>query len=113
MLGNVITLIFLVVAIFGVLIGYPLFVYLFGNAPGTKNGFGLGGTNATGQIADFGGSFRHSLIDTDTPREAHSRISLDGTRKMNLVFSDEFNVDGRSFVSRSEEYSCDYSRFSY
>ncbi|CAO1628346.1 unnamed protein product [Parajaminaea phylloscopi] len=95
--GNVVTLIVLTLAIFGVLLGYPLFVYLWDNVIGTKLGFGLGGTNKTGQVADFGAAFRHSLIDFHTPEAEHVRLSLDGKRRMNLVFSDEFNVDGRSF----------------
>ncbi|EFP91055.2 uncharacterized protein PGTG_17327 [Puccinia graminis f. sp. tritici CRL 75-36-700-3] len=36
------------------------------------------------------------LIDPDTPREARSRVGADG-EEYELVFSDEFNVDGRTF----------------
>jgi hypothetical protein len=38
------------------------------------------------------------LVDPDTPAEALTRMSLDGQRRMQLVFSDEFEEDGRSFV---------------
>lgn len=78
--------------------GYPVTVYFWGSQHGRKGGFGLGGTNATGQIASWG-EVRHSLIDADTPKAAMTKVSLDGKTRMNLVFSDEFNVDGRSFVS--------------
>ena len=37
-----------------------------------------------------------SLIDSDTPESARSRTGYDGNT-YNLVFSDEFNLDGRSF----------------
>lgn len=36
------------------------------------------------------------LVDPDTPREAKSRVGADG-EEYELVFSDEFNVDGRTF----------------
>lgn len=36
------------------------------------------------------------LIDKDTPDAAKSRTGFDG-HEYELVFSDEFNVDGRSF----------------
>lgn len=36
------------------------------------------------------------LIDKDTPADMRSRTGYDGER-YNLVFSDEFNVDGRTF----------------
>jgi beta-glucan synthesis-associated protein KRE6 len=36
------------------------------------------------------------LIDTQTPKEAHTRTGFDGI-EYNLVFSDEFNTPGRSF----------------
>jgi len=40
-------------------------------------------------------SFRE-LIDPDTPRDVKSRVGADG-EEYELVFSDEFNVDGRTF----------------
>jgi beta-glucan synthesis-associated protein KRE6 len=36
------------------------------------------------------------LIDTDTPQNARTRTGFDGV-EYDLVFSDEFNVDGRTF----------------
>jgi beta-glucanase (GH16 family) len=36
------------------------------------------------------------LIDPDTPRELYTRTGNDGKR-YDLVFSDEFNTDGRTF----------------
>lgn len=45
---------------------------------------------------------RTSLIDPDTPPEAHTRLASDGTTTMSLVFSDEFNTPGRSFYPGDE-----------
>ena len=56
----------------------------------------LGGVNASGQIPDLDSLM--SLIDPDTPLDVRSKTSLDG-RPMKLVFSDEFNVEGRSFYT--------------
>ncbi|KAJ7084833.1 glycoside hydrolase family 16 protein [Mycena belliarum] len=57
-------------------------------------GFNLGGINGTGQVPDL--TNLPKLIDDDTPSSAYSRTGTDG-KKYALVFSDEFNVDGRSF----------------
>ena len=54
----------------------------------------IGGINGTGQIPDFPGM--PHLIDPDTPQEARTRTGHDGF-KYELVFSDEFNKDGRTF----------------
>jgi len=58
-----------------------------------NNGFNLGGINATGQIMEG----RFSLIDKDTPRDVYTKTSPSDGRQLQLVFSDEFNVDGRTF----------------
>lgn len=76
---------------------YPILVFLLKKETGTAGGFNLGGTNASGQVPQLPG-LRTDVIDVDTPIEARTRTSLDG-KKMRLVFSDEFNQDGRSFVS--------------
>jgi len=46
---------------------------------------------------------RTSLIDPDTPDSAMSKTAKDGT-KMKLVFSDEFNTDGRTFYDGDDPY---------
>ncbi len=58
-----------------------------------NSGFNLGGINATGQIMEG----RFSLIDKDTPRDVYTKNSPYDGRELQLVFSDEFNVDGRTF----------------
>lgn len=60
----------------------------------SKNGgSNLGGINATGQIMEG----RFSLIDKDTPQDVYIKPSPYSGRQLQLVFSDEFNVDGRTF----------------
>ncbi len=87
-------------ALFG---GYPVISWLSRTKTSMKGGFNLGGINATGQVADL--HVGRSLVDPDTPAAALTRKTLDGTgRKMNLVFSDEFNRDGRSFYPGDDPF---------
>lgn len=44
-----------------------------------------------------------TLVDAATPDSAQSRIGYDG-EKYELVFSDEFEVDGRTFYAG--EFAC-------
>lgn len=88
------------VSLFG---AYPIISYFQRRHESTKGGYNIGGINATGQIASIPG-FRSSLIDPDTPADAYSRLSPDGTKNMKLVFSDEFNTDGRSFYPGDDPF---------
>lgn len=64
-------------------------------------GFNIGGINSTGQIPSLG---NFGLIDLDTPKEAFVKQSYrDGTDWI-LVFSDEFNTDGRTFYPGDDPY---------
>lgn len=47
---------------------------------------------------------RTSLIDPDTPKYAMSRGSVLKDRTLKLVFSDEFNKDGRSFYENDDPF---------
>lgn len=47
---------------------------------------------------------RTSLIDPDTPQYAMTRDSVLGGGKLKLVFSDEFNKDGRSFYENDDPF---------
>ncbi|KAN0060009.1 hypothetical protein ACQY0O_007982 [Thecaphora frezii] len=87
-------------ALFG---GYPIISYYTRHHESTKGAFNLGGTNATGQIASIPG-MRTGLIDLDTPDDAKTILGLDGETKMQLVFSDEFNTDGRSFYPGDDPF---------
>jgi beta-glucanase (GH16 family) len=46
---------------------------------------------------------RTGLIDPDTPDSAMSRTAADGTKQV-LVFSDEFNTDGRTFYDGDDPF---------
>lgn len=62
----------------------------------------MGGINGTGQVPDIG---NFALIDADTPEDAYTLTSYtDGTTEYELVFSDEFNVEGRTFWPGDDPY---------
>ncbi|KAG9122163.1 hypothetical protein FRC07_001588 [Ceratobasidium sp. 392] len=82
--------------------GYPLLSYFMTKPPTTNGGFNIGGVNATGQFPDMIGNF--GLIDKDTPTEAYTRKSIDDGSEWDLVFSDEFNTDGRTFYPGDDPY---------
>lgn len=68
----------------------------------TLGAYNLGGTNASGQVPEIPGNF--GLIDRDTPKEAYTHISIDDGSEWDLVFSDEFNRDGRSFYPGDDPF---------
>jgi hypothetical protein len=100
---NIGTLVVLGCGLLGLFAGYPVVSYALGPHISTKGGFNLGGTNASGQVADIKG-MRTSLIDPDTPQGALTRIGLDGTTEFELVFSDEFETAGRSFYPGDDPF---------
>ena len=57
--------------------------------------------NGTGQNADL--PLLPSLVDADTPTEAKTRTGFDGNT-YTLVFSDEFNKEGRTFWPGDDPY---------
>jgi hypothetical protein len=65
-----------------------------------NGGFNLGGINATGQVME--GIF--SLIDKDTPQDAYTIASPVDGKSMQLVFSDEFETEGRTFYPVSGRF---------
>ncbi|PLW30291.1 hypothetical protein PCANC_14021 [Puccinia coronata f. sp. avenae] len=75
--------------------GWPILSYFrehtFSDLLAGPNGKNLGGYRRAPTIPSF-----RELIDPDTPRSAKSRVGADG-EEYELVFSDEFNVDGRTF----------------
>lgn len=85
----------LILAILMLFVGYPIFTQYY---PSNTHSAGL---NASGQMGTVAG-VRMGLIDPDTPRDAYTRLSTDGTTMMNLVFSDEFETPGRSFYPGNE-----------
>ncbi|KAH6915106.1 glucosidase [Coprinopsis sp. MPI-PUGE-AT-0042] len=81
-------------------IGYPIAMYS-SHRRLARVGYNLGGINSTGQIPVIG---NFGLIDFDTPKEAYRKQSHRDGELFQLVFSDEFNVDGRSFYPGDDPY---------
>ncbi|KAG6850345.1 hypothetical protein H0H93_014618 [Arthromyces matolae] len=98
--ANASMLVILVVGLITLFAGYPVFSYYTSQHP-KVTGFNLGGINSTGQIPDLPGM--PTLIDSQTPQSAYTRVGSDG-KKYNLVFSDEFNTDGRTFYPGDDPY---------
>lgn len=86
----------LVVGLIGLFAGWPI-AKEFSNR-GNQNisgAYNLGGINATGQRGSLPRGFE--LIDSDTPESAFFHTSLEDGQQWKLVFSDEFERDGRTF----------------
>lgn len=71
-------------------------------------GHNKAGPTGDGNLSNFTyptlGTVRTSLIDPDTPEDAITRRSVLTSRKLKLVFSDEFNKDGRSFYENDDPF---------
>ncbi len=70
--------------------------------PSSQGGFNVGGINASGQVPDLPGNY--GLIDKDTPQDAFTIQSTADNSEMVLVFSDEFNRDGRTFYPGDDPF---------
>ncbi|GAA5874455.1 hypothetical protein JCM16303_005859 [Sporobolomyces ruberrimus] len=97
---NALALFVVVAALLFLMLIYPILRYgVLGSwstphRGGVKElGWGLGGINASGQVPVV---VVPSLVDPDTPQDARTRRGSDG-ETYNLVSSDEFNRDGRTF----------------
>ena len=98
---NVGMLVLLVGGLITLFAGFPIIQHFTSHGPSLQGAFNLGGTNSSGQIPNIPGV--PSLIDKDTPAEAQSRKGTDGL-DYTLVFSDEFNTDGRTFWPGDDPY---------
>ncbi|KAF8908962.1 glycoside hydrolase family 16 protein [Gymnopilus junonius] len=93
-------ILFLILGLITLFMGYPL-AYHYTHLPQRFVGFNVGGINASGQIPDLPNL--PGLIDPETPKSAFTRVGSDG-KLYNLVFSDEFNTDGRSFYPGDDPF---------
>lgn len=91
--ANASALFILVAGLLTLFAGYPVINWVRTHRPKIE-GFNLGGINATGQVPQLPNM--PSLIDSDTPTNVYTRTGTDG-KTYNLVFSDEFETDGRTF----------------
>ncbi|KAI0695135.1 beta-glucan synthesis-associated [Cytidiella melzeri] len=92
----------LITGILALFAGYPIISHFTKHEQSTLGGFNFGGVNASGQVAAMPGNW--GLIDLDTPQEVYSKADYVNGKKWQLVFSDEFNVDGRSFYPGDDPY---------
>lgn len=84
--------------------GYPIISFYYGDsnsAGANTSGYNLGGINSSGQYPEIPGL--PTLIDADTPEWAYSRTGFDGD-EWTLVFSDEFNKEGRTFFEGDDPF---------
>lgn len=95
------TLLLAIVGIFGL---YPILDFYtndrMSSGPNAA-GYNLGGINATGQHPEIPGMA--VLIDPDTPDDVKMRTGFDG-KPWRLVFSDEFEKDGRTFYEGDDPF---------
>lgn len=96
---NAMTLFLIVVGLITLFAGYPI-IWFFTHPKPSVRGFNIGGINGSGQIPDLQ---IPPLIDPDTPSSAYARTGNDG-KKYNLVFSDEFETEGRTFYPGDDPY---------
>ncbi|KAG8915297.1 hypothetical protein FRC01_003716 [Tulasnella sp. 417] len=96
-----ISFVFLIVAaLIALFAGYPIISYLEHDEI-YYAGANVVGVNETGQAAVIPNL--PQLIDPETPEEAKTRTGYDGY-EYELVFSDEFNVDGRTFYPGDDPF---------
>ncbi|EIM92127.1 beta-glucan synthesis-associated [Stereum hirsutum FP-91666 SS1] len=102
-IANLGCLALIALGIFALFAGYPVASYVTKHGLSLQGGFNIGGTNASGQIPSMNGNW--GLIDLETPDYAKTRKSfMDDTQELVLVWSDEFNVDGRTFYPGDDPY---------
>lgn len=98
-IGTIIVLIGGLVTLFA---AYPIISFYTRPKPPLAGSFNLGGINASGQVPDLPAVF--SLIDPHTPSDAMNKVGVHDGQQYKLVFSDEFNTDGRTFYPGDDPY---------
>ncbi|GAA5839457.1 hypothetical protein JCM11251_002731 [Rhodosporidiobolus azoricus] len=99
---NISAVIILLVALVFVFAGLPIWKWVVSLEAQTFGAVGLGGVNGSGQVPDIA-AFR-GLIDKDTPESALVKKGFLKGKDYQLVFSDEFNEDGRIFDPGMDPY---------
>ncbi|KAF9036131.1 glycoside hydrolase family 16 protein [Hymenopellis radicata] len=99
-LANLGCLSLVVLGILGLFVGFPVADHI-DKLRSKQTGQNLG-VNGTGQVPVMSGGF--SLVDSDTPSDAHTIKSKRDGNTWQLVFSDEFNQDGRTFYPGDDPY---------
>lgn len=101
-LANVGTIVILCSCLIVLFAGWPIISAVSDSKISTLGAYNLGGVNATGQVASTIGNF--GLIDQDTPTTAYYHTSLETGSQWELVFSDEFNKEGRTFYEGDDPF---------
>ncbi|KAJ9126589.1 hypothetical protein QFC24_001618 [Naganishia onofrii] len=102
-LGNLGCMALLVLSLVTLFAGYPIISSQVNKHSTTWVGsYNIGGINGSGQVPAVIGHF--GLIDPDTPQDAYTHTSFETGQEWELVFSDEFNTDGRSFYDGDDPY---------
>ena len=102
--ANALTLVVMLLALVGIFGVYPIAAFYHevnSTHGGHTSGFNLGGINASGQYPVIPNL--PQLIDSDTPDDVKTRTGFDG-EQWDLVFSDEFNVEGRTFYPGDDPF---------
>lgn len=99
---NILTLLILVLGLLTLFAGYPIIYHFVTEKEGNKGGYGIGGTNGTGQVASL--SAVRQLVDPDTPDSAKTFTSAISKKTFQLQFSDEFEQEGRTFWPGDDPY---------
>ncbi|KIK69476.1 glycoside hydrolase family 16 protein [Collybiopsis luxurians FD-317 M1] len=95
-LANIGCIVILCLCIMALFLGYPVAHFI------TTPRITSYGVNATGQIPQLIGNW--GPIDTETPQDAHVYTSFADGSSWQLVFSDEFNTEGRTFYPGDDPY---------
>ncbi|KAL0951415.1 hypothetical protein HGRIS_008107 [Hohenbuehelia grisea] len=100
--------------------GYPIIAHFTTRPLSTLGGFNFGGINGSGQarrvlfldeaifndpsiqVPSMPGNW--GLIDLDTPKELYTKKGYHDGAELQLVFSDEFNQEGRTFYPGDDPY---------
>lgn len=97
---NVGALILLMGGVMALFIAYPILAHLRQNRFATASDSDTG-VNGSGQVPDL--PAMQYLLDSNTPDSAKTYVGTDG-KTYDLIFSDEFNLDGRSFYPEDNAF---------
>ncbi|KIP11409.1 glycoside hydrolase family 16 protein [Phlebiopsis gigantea 11061_1 CR5-6] len=92
----------LVTGLVALFAGYPIISHFTKHKQSTLGGFNLGGINSTGQVPTMAGNW--GLVDVDTPKEAYTKADYINGKDWQLIWSDEFNTEGRSFYPGDDPF---------
>lgn len=102
-MANVSGMLLIVIGTLALFIGYPILTFVEKMVDPQKHSCQGDPLCIDAQGFDLLKNVRTGLIDPDTPKSAYTRTTHKG-KKQNLVFSDEFNKDGRTFYDGDDPY---------